>query len=137
MAARDGDAPAVLVRDCDDKFDRVAQGLRLLEQRFDGKLEQPEQRFDGKLEHLEQRFDAKLDLWGGALLPRIDAVSTGLMTRIEAGEQRMLAELARHASAIQEAGSTQISVGGEKYADLAERVSKLEATVPRRPRRGR
>ena len=47
----------------------------------------------------------------------------------------MLTELARHAKAIQEAMSAQISVIDEKYADLPARVSKLEATVASRKRR--
>ena len=88
--------------------------------------------------------DGKLELWGGALLARIDALSTRmdvttsrLEARIEAGEQRLLAELARHAGAIQEAVSRQISVIDEKYADLPARVSQLAVASARRPRRGR
>lgn len=90
-----------------------------------------------ELAHLEQRFDGKLELWGGPLLARIEAVSTHLEARIEAGEQRMLAELARHSGAILEAVSTQISVIDEKYADLPARVNRLEAAFARRRPRGR
>jgi hypothetical protein len=77
-------------------------------------LQQLEARVDRKLE----RLDEKLEAWGGALL-----------ARIESGEQRMLAELARHAKAIQEALSTQGSAIDEKYADLPRRVRRLEAAV--------
>jgi hypothetical protein len=119
----------------------LREELGLFEQRFDGKIEHLEQRFDGKLEHLEQRFDGKIEIWGGALLARIDAVSARVDTltaRVEAGEQRILAELARHAGAIQEAVSRQISAIDEKYADLPARVSKLEeATFGRRRPRNR
>jgi hypothetical protein len=79
-------------------------------------LDQLEMRLEQKLAHLATK--AELELWGGALL-----------ARFEAGEQRLLTELARHAKAIQEAMSTQISVIDEKYADLPARVSRLESTV--------
>jgi F0F1-type ATP synthase membrane subunit b/b' len=69
-------------------------------------------------QELKQELRQDLEIWGGALAARIDA-----------GEQRMLAELARHAKAIQEAMSTQISAIDEKYADLPARVSRLEAAV--------
>ena len=119
---------------------RMIGNVGQLGQRFDGKLEQLAQRFDGKLEQLAQRFDGKLELWGGALFARIEALSARVGTmseRSEAGEQRVLAELARHAGAIQEAVSNQISVIDEKYADLPARVSKLEAASRRRRPRGR
>ena len=73
---------------------------------------------------LEQKLDEKLGLWGG-----------GLRAQIEASERRLLTELARHARAIQEAVSTQISVIDEKYADLPARMERLEATVFRNKRR--
>ena len=65
-----------------------------------------------------ENLATKAELWWGALLARIDS-----------GEQRMLTELARHARAIQETISTQVSVIDEKYADLPGRVSRLEAAV--------
>jgi hypothetical protein len=80
-----------------------------------------------EIERIEIRLDqmvtvmatkTDLEIWGGALL-----------ARIESGQQRMLAELARHAKAIQEAMSTQISAIDEKYADLPARVSRLETAV--------
>jgi len=83
--------------------------------------------------------------WNSALTRLPSAVVTAVWApfvtgldlhgRIESGEQRMLTELARHAKAIQEAMSAQISVIDEKYADLPARVSKLEATVASRKRR--
>lgn len=71
---------------------------------------------------LDQKFDQKLDLWGGALL-----------ARIAESEKRMIAELARHCNAIQEALLKQISAIDEKYRDLPARVRRLEAKAfPRR-----
>jgi hypothetical protein len=72
---------------------------------------------------LETHIDLKLDTWGGALL-----------ARIEASEKRLLTELARHAKAIQEDSSRHISLIDEKYADLPERVGRLETEVFHRKR---
>jgi chromosome segregation ATPase len=99
-----------------------------------GELREEIERVEIRLERVEIRLDrldqkvaqmatvmatkADLEIWGGALL-----------ARIESGQQRMLAELARHAKAIQEAMSTQISAIDEKYADLPARVSRLETAV--------
>jgi archaellum component FlaC len=77
-----------------------------------------ERKFDDKLGHLERKFDNKLDLWGGALLARITE-----------SENRMVNELKRHAQALFEAMTKQISVIDEKYNDLPARVSRLEAAV--------
>jgi hypothetical protein len=105
-----------------------------LEQRLEDKLERKlEDKLEDKLERklerkLEDKFDQKLGLWGGALMARID----GLERRFdvfEGMEQRLLAELARHARAIQESMSAQISAIDEKYADLPPRVTRLEAEV--------
>jgi hypothetical protein len=73
----------------------------------------------------------ELDLWGGALLARIQSELT---ERIELSEQRLIAELARHAKAFQESTTSMIAVIDEKYADLPSRVGRLEAEVfaPRR-----
>ena len=73
---------------------------------------------------LEQKLEQKLEIWGGALL-----------ARIESTEQRLLSELARHAKAFHEAMMVQISVIDEKYADLPQRVSQLEAKVFARKKR--
>ena len=106
----------------------LREELQQLEARFDHKLEALEARFDHKLDDrlgaLEVRFDHKLEIWGGALLARLEATET-----------RVLTELARHANAIQEAVSKQIAVIDEKYADLPERVTHLEAAVFRKKRR--
>jgi exonuclease VII large subunit len=117
-----------------------------------------------ELAQFEIRFDQKLEHWGGALLARIesgeqrmlkrmfehmDSSEQRMLARIESGEQRMLkrmfehmdsseqrmlTDLSRHANAIQEAMSAQISVIDEKYTDLPARVSWLEAkgSEPRR-----
>jgi hypothetical protein len=77
-----------------------------------------------ELQQLELRIDRKLEIWGGALL-----------ARIESSQKQTSTELARHARAIQESVSTQISVIDEKYRDLPARVGRLEATVPRSRKR--
>jgi hypothetical protein len=59
-----------------------------------------------------------LEIWGGALL-----------ARIQESEQRLLAELARHTSAVCESMRAQIAASAEPYADLPERVSRLETAV--------
>jgi hypothetical protein len=80
-------------------------------------------KLDQKLGKLEIKLDQKLELWGGAL-----------MARIADSERRMIAELARHCSAMQEVLSKQISTIDEKYSDLPARVRRLEVKVfaPRR-----
>ena len=67
---------------------------------------------------IERKFDDKLDLWGGALLARITE-----------SEKRMISELARHAQALFEAMTQQISIIDEKYNDIPARVTRLEAAV--------
>lgn len=76
-----------------------------------------------ELATFEQKLDQKLEIWAGAL-----------RAHIAESERRLLAELARHYKAIQEALSKQISVIDDKYRDLPARVRKLEARVftPRR-----
>ena len=81
-----------------------------------GELRAEIERIEIRLDQMATKTD--LEIWGGALL-----------ARIESGQQRMLAELARHAKAIQEAMSTQVSAIEEKYADLPPRVSRLETAV--------
>jgi chromosome segregation ATPase len=80
---------------------------------------------------LRQELASKKDLemWGGALLARIDSRDKHLLDAIAATEQRLLAELARHTRAAFEQMSTQISGHDEKYADLPERVNRLETAV--------
>ena len=60
-------------------------------------------------------MDHRFEIWGGALLDRISK-----------SEQHVLSELARHANAIQESLRVQIVAVDDKYADLPERVSRLE-----------
>jgi hypothetical protein len=98
--------------------DELAQLEDRIERKFDDKLGHLERRFGDKLGHLERKFDDKLDLWGGALLARITE-----------SENRVINELARHAQALFEAMTTQISVIDEKYNDIPARVSRLEAAV--------
>ena len=85
-----------------------------LEARLEAKLEEKleeklEAKLAQKLAHVATKAD--LEIWAGALL------------------ERLLTELARHARAIQETISGQISVVDEQYADLPARVDRLEATV--------
>lgn len=55
--------------------------------------------------------------------------------RMVAMEQRLMVELARHSRVNAESLATQITAIDEKYSDLPERVSRLEAqVVPRGPR---
>ena len=129
--------------------------LRAEFEQFEQKLEQKlEQKFAEKLAslvtkaELEERLaplatKIELEHWGGALLARItageqrtirlehriDELEHRMIERIEGSEQRLLTELARHARAIQEAVSTQISVIDEKYANLPARVKRLETRV--------
>ena len=93
---------------------------RKLEEKLERKLEEKlERKLEEKLERkLEEKLERKLEVWGGALL-----------ARIESSEQRLLAELARHTRAIYESMSTQITIIDEKYADLPERVSRLEVMM--------
>ena len=52
-----------------------------------------------------------------------------MIERIDRTERRVQVDLARHVNAIFESMSTQSSASDEKYADLPERVSRLEVTV--------
>jgi len=100
----------------------------------------------------------ELEMWGGALVARIQQGEQrignlergqeqliGLVQQtqqqIQLSEQRLLAELARHTSAIHEAMRTEIKASFEPLADLPGRVSRLEAAVfgpkPGRPTRRR
>ena len=105
-----------------------------------------------ELAALSSAFDEKLELWGGALLDRIERLQQQFIellhhvqrqgTELERmqrhgleSEQRLMAEMARHANALQENVSAQIKVVDEKYASLPDRVTRLErrAGKPRRP----
>jgi hypothetical protein len=66
---------------------------------------------------------------GGALLTRIESSERRLIERIDGTEQRLNAELARHAGALHESMSARFVAGDEKYADLPGRVNRLEAAV--------
>jgi predicted nucleic acid-binding Zn-ribbon protein len=89
---------------------------------------------------------AELEMWGGVLVARIQQGEQrignlergqeqliGLVQQtqqqIQQTEQRLLAELARHTSAIHEAMRTEIKASIEPLADLPGRVSRLEAAV--------
>ncbi|HEX8113672.1 MAG TPA: hypothetical protein VF516_38335 [Kofleriaceae bacterium] len=97
---------------------------------------------------------AQLELWGGALVARIQQGEhrignlergqeqlIGLVQQtqqqIQQTEQRLLAELARHTSAIHEAMRAEIKASFEPLADLPGRMSRVEAAVfgPRPPDR--
>jgi chromosome segregation ATPase len=101
---------------------------------------------------------AKLEMWGGALVARIqqgekrlDNLERGqdqliglvqqTQQQIQQTEQRLLAELARHTSAIHEATRTQIKASTEPFDELPGRVNRLETEVfgpaPRDRRRRR
>ncbi|HEX8114785.1 MAG TPA: hypothetical protein VF516_43945 [Kofleriaceae bacterium] len=112
---------------------------------------------------------AELEMWGGALVARIQhgEQRTGNLERgqeqlielaqqtqqqiqqteqrfsdhLQQTEQRLLAELARHTSAVHEAMRTEIKASFEPLADLTGRMSRLEAAVfepkPDRPTRRR
>jgi chromosome segregation ATPase len=88
----------------------------------------------------------ELELWGGALVARIQHGEQRLSNlergqdqliglvqqtqqQLQQTEQRLLAELARHTSAIHEAMRTQIKAGTEPFDDLPGRVSRLETEV--------
>jgi phage shock protein A len=82
-------------------------------------------------QELRQELASKteLEMWGGALLARIESGEKRLLEAIAGTEQRLLGELARHTRAAFEGMSTQISAHDEKYADLPERVNRLETAV--------
>ena len=80
-------------------------------------------------QELKQELRQDLETWGGALLARIESGEHRLIECIAQSEQRLNAELARHAGALYESMSTLISASDEKYADLPGRVSRLETTV--------
>jgi chaperonin cofactor prefoldin len=105
--------------------------LRAELERFEIRFEQLEIRLEQKLEqklaHLATR--AELEIWGGALLARIESGEQRMSQRFDSFEQRLLSEFARHANAVQETLSTQISVIDDKYVDLPPRVSRLENAV--------
>jgi hypothetical protein len=84
-----------------------------------------------------------LEIWGGALLARIQQgeqlikqlseciqqTRQQLSECIQASEQRLLAELARHTSAVYESMRAQVTASAEPYADLPGRVSRVETAV--------
>jgi chromosome segregation ATPase len=89
---------------------------------------------------------AALEMWGGAVVARfqhaekrLDNLERGqeqliglvqqTQQQIQHTEQRLIAELARHTSAFQEATRTQIKASTEPFDDLPGRVSRLETEV--------
>jgi hypothetical protein len=89
---------------------------------------------------------AEFEIWGGALVARIqqgekrlDNLERGqeqliglvqqTQQQIQHSEQRLLTELARHASALEESMRTQIKASTEPFADLPDRVKRLETAV--------
>jgi hypothetical protein len=97
---------------------------------------------------------AELEMWGGALVARIqhgekrlDNLERGqeqliglvqqTQQQIQQTEQRLLAELARHTSALHEATRTQIKASTEPFDDLPGRVNRLETEVFRPAPRNR
>jgi hypothetical protein len=90
-------------------------------------LAQLEQKLEQKLAYLATKRE--LEFWGGALLARIEASEQRHIALVERTEQRLGAELARHAGAINESISTRFAASDEKYADLPGRVNRLEAAV--------
>jgi hypothetical protein len=93
-----------------------------------------------EISQLRTEARANLEIWGGALFARIEARFDLCATRkdMEGGfdelrkdmlamEQRLGIDLARHVKAIQESLSVQVSVVDEKYADLPDRVTRLES----------
>ena len=124
----------------DNKFTQLDNKFTQLDNKF--------AQLDNKFAQLDNKFtqlDNKLEIWGGALVARIQSNEQRIdcvAQQIQSSEQRILAELARHAKAIQESVSTQITAVDEKYKDLPARVSRLEsagngrrATGHRRKRR--
>jgi hypothetical protein len=92
----------------------------------------------------------ELDLWGGALVARMqhgeqrigdlergqdrlvarfDQFEQRFSDRLQQLEERWLAELARHTSAIHEAMRTEIKACFEPLADLPGRMTRVEAAV--------
>lgn len=105
-------------------------------------LETFEQKLDEKLDKKLEKYATKgdLEIWGGALSARIGGLETrtsaveARLGRVETKVDGLYGELARHTQAILEAMSTQISAIDDKYADLPERMSRLERDASR-PRR--
>jgi hypothetical protein len=111
-----------------------------------------------ELQELRSEFKAELGMWGGALVARIQQgeqrignlergqdqlimLAQQTQQQIQQTEQRLLAELARHTSAIHESMRTQIKASTEPFDDLPDRVHRLETEVfgppPRRGKRTR
>ncbi len=89
---------------------------------------------------------AELEMWGGALVARIRqgeqrignlergqeqliGLAQQTQQQLQQTEQRLLAELSRHTSAVHEAMRTQIKASTEPFDDLPGRVSRLETEV--------
>jgi hypothetical protein len=84
--------------------------------------------FDQRLEQVDKRFDAIDKRFG-----QVD----DQFAQIRAALHELGADLARHATAIQENVSAQIRIIDEKYADLPDRVARLEHHMLPAPRRTR
>ena len=125
--------------DDDDMTDAMAELPPLTRADVDAKIDAIYARVArGELRHREE-----LEIWGGALAERMSALEqrqatveqrltnvehrlTNVERRFDVFEERLLAELARHATAIQESVASQLRVFDDKYKHL---VAK--------PRRGR
>jgi hypothetical protein len=111
-----------------------------------------------ELQTATAQLAAELEMWGGAVVARfqhaekrLDNLERGqeqliglvqqTQQQVQQSEQRLLAELARHTSAILEATRTQIKASTEPFDDLPGRVHRLETEVfgpaPRDRRRRR
>ena len=99
-----------------------------------------------ELQELRNEVKTELEMWGGALVARIQqgeqrignlergqeqliGLAQQTQQQIQQTEQRLLAELARHTSAIHEAMRAEIKACFEPLADLPGRMSRVEAAV--------
>jgi hypothetical protein len=96
----------------------MREELGLLRQDIDQQL----RAVQARIEQGEQRFEQRLEIWGGALLARIEQVA-------QVTERRLSEDLAHHARSIHEAMQAQFAALDDKYADLPERVRRLEGAV--------
>ena len=87
--------------------------------------------FEQKLANLVTKVDFEQKLASLVTKADLEQKLANVATKVdlEIWGERLMAELARHTKAIQEALSVQISVVDEKYTDLPGRVTRLETTV--------
>jgi hypothetical protein len=89
-----------------------------------------------KAEIAQLATKVELELWGGALLARIQSSEQGMkelfsatQRQISATQWQLQEDLARHAGALHESMLALITAHDDKYADLPDRVARLEARV--------